>query len=93
MILIADSGSTKTDWVLLNDKKEIIVKNSTKGLNPSVFSESDLYKTITSNKEVMGNITAISELYFYGAGCGTATARKVIHEILEELFTAAVSWA
>lgn len=89
MILIADSGSTKTDWVLLNTEKEIIVKNSTKGLNPSVFSESDLYKTITSNKEVMDNVTAINELYFYGAGCGTETARKVIQEILEELFTSA----
>lgn len=89
MILIADSGSTKTDWVLLNTEKEIIVKNSTKGLNPSVFSESDLYKTITSNKEVMDHVAAINELYFYGAGCGTETARKVIQEILEELFTAA----
>lgn len=88
MILIADSGSTKTDWVLLNKEKELIVKNSTKGLNPSVFSESDLYKTITSNKEVMAHVDAISELYFYGAGCGTETARKVIREILEELFTA-----
>ena len=53
MILIADSGSTKTDWILIDSNKKIVSKSNTKGLNPTVFTETDLYKTITSNNDIM----------------------------------------
>lgn len=89
MILIADSGSTKTDWILINKNKEIVGKSSTRGLNPSVFSESDLYKTITSNAEVMPFVQQIQQVYFYGAGCGTETPKKMLHNILVEVFEVA----
>lgn len=89
MILIADSGSTKTDWILINRNKEIVGKSSTNGLNPSVFSESDLYKTITSNAEVMPFVQQIQQVYFYGAGCGTETPKKMLHNVLLEVFEVA----
>lgn len=90
MILIADSGSTKTDWILINTNKDIVGKSQTKGLNPSVFSESDLYKTITSNTEVMHYVNDIKQVFFYGAGCGTETPKKVICSVLEEVFDSAM---
>lgn len=90
MILIADSGSTKTDWIFINSNKDIVCQTTTKGLNPSVFSESDLYKTITSNTEVMDYAENVREIYFYGAGCGTETPKKVIFEVLTEVFASAV---
>lgn len=86
MILIADSGSTKTDWVLVNTQKEIIVTSTSKGLNPTVFSESDLYTTITTNEPVIGHVNEISEVYIYAAGCGTDTPRKKLVILLEEIF-------
>ncbi len=86
MILIVDSGSTKTDWVLIDTNKNIVNKTTTKGLNPSVFSESDLYKTITSNVEVMTFVQNIKQIYFYGAGCGTETSNKILSTVLEEIF-------
>ena len=87
MIVIVDSGSTKSDWVVLDaTTKEKISESNTKGLNPAVFSESDLYKTITANKVVMGSADAIDHIYFYGAGCGTEKARKIICDLLEEIF-------
>ena len=89
MIIIADSGSTKTDWILLDKDKNILSRSETKGLNPAVFSESDLYRTITGNTTIMEKAQEISEIYFYGAGCGTQSATLIIKEILEELFTAA----
>ncbi|NQY06327.1 MAG: N-acetylglucosamine kinase [Flavobacteriaceae bacterium] len=86
MILIADSGSTKADWVLLNDDKSIASQSTTKGVNPAVFSESDLYKTITGNAAVIEHEASIEEIYFYSAGCGTVSARKIMQELFEEIF-------
>jgi N-acetylglucosamine kinase-like BadF-type ATPase len=86
MILIADSGSTKTDWVLVNENKEIIFKTTTKGLNPSVFSESDLYTTITSKTIIVEHVNLIKEVYIYAAGCGTEQPKKKLLIILEEIF-------
>ena len=86
MILIADSGSTKTDWVLVNAKKNIVVKATTKGLNPTVFSESDLYTTVTTNKVIMEYVNDVFEVYVYAAGCGTERPKKKLLALLEEIF-------
>jgi N-acetylglucosamine kinase-like BadF-type ATPase len=90
MILIAESGSTKTDWILINANKEVVSRTSTKGLNPTVFSEPDLYKTITSNTEVMSNVHNILQIYFYGAGCSTETPKKILSDVLAEVFESAI---
>jgi len=87
MILIADSGSTKTDWVLVSTQKEIIVRSTSKGLNPTVFSESDLYTTITTNKPVMEYVNEITAVYIYAAGCGTERPKKKLFILLEEIFS------
>ncbi len=86
MILIADSGSTKTDWVLLNSNKEIVFKTTTKGLNPTVFSDSDLYTTITSNLNLTNFADEIVEVYVYAAGCGTERPKKKLFILLDEIF-------
>ena len=39
MRLIVDSGSTKTDWICINDKGEVLFDTQTKGLNPQVLTE------------------------------------------------------
>lgn len=87
MILIADSGSTKTDWVLVSEQKEIIVRSTSKGLNPTVFSESDLYTTITANKPVMEYVNKITAVYIYAAGCGTERPKEKLQLLLEEVFS------
>lgn len=89
MILIADSGSTKTDWVLISTTNETVLKSTTKGLNPAVLSDADLYKIITSNTGLMEYANQIHQVYFYGAGCGTALPKKMLDELLLEIFPAA----
>ena len=86
MILIADSGSTKTDWVLVNADKEIVFKTTTKGLNPTVFSDSDLYTTITSNSNITNFSDKIVDVYVYSAGCGTDRPKKKLFILLDEIF-------
>ncbi|HAZ57427.1 MAG: ATPase [Bacteroides graminisolvens] len=69
MILIADSGSTKTDWSLV-DKGQLVQQVYTKGTNPFFQSEEEISTEIG---EVLlpqlGNRT-VEAVYFYGAGCG-----------------------
>jgi len=52
MILVADSGSTKTNWIAINDKGETHFKIDTDGLNPAVFSRETLYDRVVTKKEL-----------------------------------------
>ena len=86
MILIADSGSTKTDWVL-HDGEAIVLRINTQGLNPTQQSAEDIYKVIS--EELDGKIApeAPETIYFYGAGCAYETADNRMKKALEQYFT------
>jgi len=86
MTLIADGGSTKCDWILLDSEGEIILKTRTMGLNPAVVPEGDLYKRISENKELEEIFKSVEAVDFYGAGCGTETPRKIFKAVLKNLF-------
>ncbi|MBO5664923.1 MAG: ATPase [Bacteroidaceae bacterium] len=86
MILIADSGSTKTDWVLCNGS--IIVKRiKTQGLNPTIQSSDEILAVLKA--ELADNIdtTAPQKIFFYGAGCAYETANNRMKQALEAIFT------
>ena len=85
MILIADSGSTKTDWVL-HDGTAIVLRTTTQGLNPTLQSAEDIYKVLS--EELDGKIAsdAPDTIYFYGAGCAYETADNRMKEALEQYF-------
>ncbi|HET8804812.1 MAG TPA: N-acetylglucosamine kinase [Aequorivita sp.] len=87
MTLITDGGSTKCDWVLLDNSSNIVFKTDTLGLNPTVVSKEELSLRITSNEALKNVFNSIEVLDFYGAGCGTATPRSILKEVLEELFS------
>lgn len=89
MILIADGGSTKVDWILLNEKGSVVLKTRTQGLNPAVFDASILKSRINSNKELLTHKDKVNQVYFYGAGCGTPKPTLVLKKIIESFFTKA----
>ncbi len=64
-ILIADSGSTKTDWLILESGCEPIAKK-TIGLNPYVMSPDDVVREVCCT---FSENTSFDEVHFYGAGC------------------------
>jgi N-acetylglucosamine kinase-like BadF-type ATPase len=68
MILIADSGSTKTDWGVV-DQDTLVKSIQTSGLNPFFLSEEELDRELV--KSLLGHIHVrqIDAVYFYGAGC------------------------
>ncbi|MDE5947499.1 MAG: ATPase [Prevotella sp.] len=72
MILIADSGSTKTDWCVV-DGGNVICRVSTQGINP--FHQDGrtisgiLRDELLTADDCVRNSTGISQVYFYGSGC------------------------
>jgi glucosamine kinase len=86
MILVADSGSSKTDWVLASDKQKP-VKFSTGGLNPYFLTEKEVVKIVQEQAPVMVNhFPLIEEIYFFGAGCSSPDKREIISNALTQLF-------
>ena len=85
MILIADSGSTKTDWVLHNGT-DIVARVKTQGLNPTQQSAEDIYGILLA--ELAGQIKtdAPETIYFYGAGCAYENANKRMEAALKKIF-------
>lgn len=80
-ILIADSGSTKTDWVLL-DGKSVIGNYKTIGFNPYFQTSEQIYDELILNLKpfIKANLPDIKELHYYGAGCSNPVNNKIVAE-------------
>jgi N-acetylglucosamine kinase-like BadF-type ATPase len=89
MTLIADGGSTKCDWILLDPDGEVVLRTRTRGLNPAVISQEELRERILENDELSSIFEKVNVLDFYGAGCGTPTPVKLFNEVLVSLFPSA----
>ena len=85
MILIAESGSTKTDWVLVNNNKEIIMFK-TMGFNPFFHSSEFIADEIQNNKEFYEASKNVDKLYFYGAGCSSDEMNNIIKLGLSKIY-------
>lgn len=86
MILVVDSGSTKTDWIALSEEGTMLFQTQTLGLNPQVLSQEILTERIVNNFELYKHRNDVSRLYFYGAGCGVEKPRKLIYEVFDTFF-------
>ncbi len=86
MILIADGGSTKADWIALDDNKKELFRTRTKGLNPAILSQKELYDRIIDNFEITKQEEKVEEIYFYGAGCGTPEPTALLKKVFESIF-------
>ena len=85
MILIVDSGSTKTDWIAINEKGEILFQTQTLGLNPQVLTDYIIEERIVNNFDLYQNRKSVTKLYFYGAGC-TEPPRVMIKGVFQNIF-------
>ncbi|WP_132054861.1 N-acetylglucosamine kinase [Pseudocnuella soli] len=82
--LIADSGSTKTEWCLLSEGRKKTV--FTQGISP-YFMDSDAIEAVL-RKELLPKIKnkSISGLFYYGTGCANPENAKMIKAVLKGLF-------
>lgn len=87
MILVADSGSTKTDWGLVGQDGSPIFFH-TQGCNPYFCTPRDLRDTFSNVKEQLAISLSdtVSNIYFYGAGCTPGDKTETITQDLGEVF-------
>lgn len=85
MILLADSGSTKTDWGLVENGK-LVKRLRTSGMNPFQMSEETITEEIKTHlvPELPG--TVLDEVHFYGAGC-TKEKQPIVERALRANLT------
>lgn len=87
MILIADSGSTKCDWIVVDKSTGLpSQKIRTKGLNPAILNTDELQGIITRSTDLSAHRDTISKVHFYGAGCGTAKPKALLTVVLKQVF-------
>ena len=86
MILVVDSGSTKTDWIALDDNGKEIFSTQTLGLNPQMLSNEILNERIKNNFDIYKNRNSVSKLFFYGAGCGVDSTQNRILKVFKSIF-------
>lgn len=88
MIIIADGGSTKTNWCLVNNEGEKIYFN-TEGYNPYFASKEYIINSLQQNLPNDLPLNEITEVNYYGAGCSTAEKRKQVADAMQVVFTKA----
>lgn len=82
MILIAESGSTKTDWRFIRHDKSVI-QIDTIGLNPFIVDQQTVCNTI-ENLDIP--FEEVRQLFFYGAGCDGKSKTAWLTDIFATFF-------
>lgn len=85
-IIVADSGSTKTDWRLIDLTNQEINQYSCKGLNPYHNTEQQLRDEIEATFQSI-DLKEIKQVFFYGAGCSSDSKKLILKNTLYSIFT------
>ena len=85
MLLIADSGSTKCDWMLLKENEEA-QSFSTMGFNPYFHNEAIISNAIRQNTELCEFAPQVTMLFLYSAGCSSKELKLVVERALRSVF-------
>ena len=88
MVIIADGGSTKTNWCLLNKAGQKIYFN-TEGYNPYFVSTKYIIDSLRKDLPSDLELDNIKEVNYYGAGCSTDDKVKIVLDALQAVFTKA----
>ncbi|WP_047245809.1 N-acetylglucosamine kinase [Maribacter thermophilus] len=86
MILIVDSGATKSDWIALDENGNELFLTQTLGLSPEVLTKDVIEDRLANNFELSKNRDKVTKLFFYGAGCGTDRMKKFLKDIFKDFF-------
>ncbi len=84
MILVADSGSSKTDW--RGSYKEEIYEFNTPGINPYFLNSTEIAKVLAKDKNLIKHADKVREIYFFGAGSSSPDKHEIISNGLSGVF-------
>jgi glucosamine kinase len=85
MLLLADSGSTKTDWLLMDSNQDVL-SFKTVGFNPYFVDTEFIRSVITTEIETHPTLKDVTAVYFYGTGCSSNPKCKIVEDAMALLF-------
>ncbi len=85
-VLIADSGSTKCDWQLLDASGKEVMEFHTMGFNPYFHSADKVEEVMSAHADVEAIQGEVTHVFFYGAGSSSAPLCAIIEEGLQRVF-------
>lgn len=69
--LIADAGSTKVEWLVIDSEGKEYPSVTTDGINALLCSHEDLLRAVREASSLLPADLHIEEIHYYGAGCAT----------------------
>jgi N-acetylglucosamine kinase-like BadF-type ATPase len=86
MKLLVDSGSTKADWIAIDDNGKVLFTTQTLGLNPEILDKEEVISRLNQKFDIEHNKEKATHLFFYGAGCGTERMKDFLADVFKEYF-------
>jgi len=86
MKLLVDSGSTKADWIAIDENGKVLFTTQTLGLNPEVLDKEEIISRLDDKFDISHNKLKATHLFFYGAGCGTDRMKDYLTVAFKEYF-------
>jgi N-acetylglucosamine kinase-like BadF-type ATPase len=90
MRLLVDSGSTKADWIAIDDNGKILFTTQTLGLNPEILDADEIIVRLNDRFDILQNKDKATHLFFYGAGCGTDRMKIMLSQAFQDYFPNAI---
>ncbi len=90
MRLLVDSGSTKADWIAIDEEGKVLFTTQTLGLNPEILDGDEIIERINDRFDILQNKDKATHLFFYGAGCGTDRMKIMLSQAFQKYFTNAI---
>lgn len=87
MIAIVESGSTKSEWVILNEQGGTEANFKTQGFNPYFHNSEFVQSTLDGCADLDRYKKEITKLYFYGAGCSSPELNGIVESGLRPVFS------
>ncbi|HMR45412.1 MAG TPA: N-acetylglucosamine kinase [Bacteroidia bacterium] len=85
MLLVADSGSTKTNW-LLTDKNSFTTEIETIGFNPFFHNSDFILNELKKNQTLVQYADAIKDIKFFGSGCSSDDRKNIVVSAFKNMF-------
>jgi len=86
MIAIVDGGSTKCDWVILENDGTEVLKTETVGFNPNIIKPELITIEIEKNQALTKFKDYLENIFFYGSGCGTPENKLIVEREIQRVF-------
>ncbi len=90
MYIFADSGATKTRWLITDSSGTILKEFKSLGLNPYFWNSRDIFDEIKKNFPEDEQEISVEKVFFYGAGCENHDKYQSLSDALETFFPVAI---